>query len=228
MDIGLVIFDCDGVLIDSEVLAVATLIEALQPLGVRIDEAFVHRHFLGRGFPVIREVLAERFGVLLPDGFEAVYRGRLSEVFAAGLRPVPGVIETVRALRVPYCLATSSAPERLAVSLRIAGLAPLFEGCCFTASQVARGKPAPDLFLLAAAGMGVAPARCLVIEDTLPGLRAGLAAGMQVWRFIGGSHFRGAVPDEPADCRPHRRFACFTEFFDLAPGLRRARCGALP
>lgn len=194
MDIGLVIFDCDGVLVDSEVLAVAVLIAELDRAGARVDEAFVHRHFLGRSFPVVQEVVQRQFGVTLPETFQAGERARLLAAFETGLRAMPGAAETVRALAVPFCLATSSTPARLTRSLEITGLAALFEGRCFTASQVARGKPAPDLFLLAAAEMGVAPARCLVIEDTEPGVRAGLAAGMQVWRFTGGSHFANRSP----------------------------------
>lgn len=228
MDIGLVIFDCDGVLIDSEVLAVATLAGELRRLGLPVDEAFVHRHFLGRSFPVVRQVIADRFGQALPEGFETRFREHLTQVFARDLLPMPGAEAAVRALTVPFCLATSSTPERLARSLDITGLAPLFAGRSFTASRVARGKPAPDLFLLAAAEMGVAPARCLVLEDAEPGIRAGLAAGMQVWRFTGGSHFQAIAGPEPADARPHRHIASFDEMFEVAPRLRRAPSKVLP
>ena len=109
------------------------------------------------------------------------------------------------------------------MSLELTGLAPRVGDRLFTASQVARGKPAPDLFLLAAARMGADPARTLVVEDSLTGLRAGLAAGMQVWRFVGGSHFRAgsSALDEPDDARPHRRFDDFDDFFHTVPGLRR-------
>lgn len=227
MDIGLVIFDCDGVLVDSEVLAVAVLIAELDRAGARVDEAFVHRHFLGRSFPVVQEVVQRQFGVTLPETFQAEERARLLAAFETGLRAIPGAAETVRALAVPFCLATSSTPARLTRSLEITGLAAFFEGRCFTASQVARGKPAPDLFLLAAAEMGVAPARCLVIEDTEPGVRAGLAAGMQVWRFTGGSHFANRSPEDAPDARPHRRFDSFDRFYETLPGLRRASCETL-
>ncbi len=227
MDIGLVIFDCDGVLVDSEVLAVAVLIAELDRAGARVDEAFVHRHFLGRSFPVVQEVVQRQFGVTLPETFQTEERARLLAAFETGLRPMPGAAETVRTLAVPFCLATSSTPARLTRSLEITGLAALFEGRCFTASQVARGKPAPDLFLLAAAEMGVAPERCLVIEDTEPGVRAGLAAGMQVWRFTGGSHFATRSPEDAPDAQPHRRFDSFDRFYETLPGLRRANCETL-
>ncbi|MBO4168525.1 HAD family hydrolase [Cereibacter azotoformans] len=227
MDIGLVIFDCDGVLVDSEVLAVAVLVAELERAGVCVDEAFVHRHFLGRSFPAVQEVVLRDFGVTLPETFQADERARLLQAFETGLRPVPGAAEVVRALAVPSCLATSSSPARLARSLEITGLAPLFEGRCFTASQVARGKPFPDLFLFAAAEMGVEPGRCLVIEDTEPGVRAALAAGMQVWRFTGGSHLAGRRIEDPPDARPHRRFDSLLRFYETLPGLRRASCETL-
>ena len=228
MDTGLVIFDCDGVLVDSEVLAVRTLIEDLRRVGVDVDEAFVHDRFLGRSFPVVQQVVERQFGVVLPPAFEAETRARLVEVFGRDLRPMPGAAETVRQLGVPCCLATSSAPERLARSLEITGLAPLFAGRCFTAAEVARGKPEPDLFLLAADRMGVRPEHCLVIEDTEAGLIAARRAGMQVWRFTGGSHFRGGWHPEPPEARPHRHFDSFARFFDGAPDLRRACCGVQP
>ncbi|MCE6961881.1 HAD family hydrolase [Cereibacter sphaeroides] len=228
MDIGLVIFDCDGVLVDSEVLAVRTLIEELRRVGVEVDEDFVHDRFLGRSFSVVQQVVERQFGVILPAAFEAEARTRLVEVFDRDLRAMPGAAEAVRGLGVPCCLATSSAPERLARSLEITGLAGLFAGRCFTAAEVARGKPEPDLFLLAATTMGVRPERCLVIEDTEAGVIAARRAGMQVWRFTGGSHFRGALSAEPPEARPHRHFDSFARFYDGAPGLRRTCCGVQP
>jgi HAD superfamily hydrolase (TIGR01509 family) len=201
--IELVIFDCDGVLIDSEVISASMLITELAGYGVRMDMAFVSRHFLGRSYPVVLKEVRERWGVALPERFEADYRARLLAAFEAGLQVMPGAVAALAALDRPYCLATSSSPERLRRSLEITGLAPLFAGRSFTASEVANGKPAPDLFLHAAARMGVDPAACLVIEDSLNGVRAGLAAGMQVWRFTGGTHLRGLDLTVPEDARPH-------------------------
>jgi beta-phosphoglucomutase-like phosphatase (HAD superfamily) len=122
---------------------------------------------------------------------------------------------------VPFCVATSSSPRRVAMSLQLVGLAALVGDRAFTSTLVARGKPAPDLFLYAAARMGADPARTLVIEDSLTGIRAGLAAGMTVWRFIGGSHLGPQTPPEPEDARPHRRLVSFAEFFRMAPSLSR-------
>ncbi|WP_163849516.1 HAD family hydrolase [Pseudooceanicola aestuarii] len=218
----LVIFDCDGVLIDSEVISSRMLIAALAGYGVTIDGAYVARHFLGRSYPVVLTRIRDEFGIDLPPGFEAEYRARLLEAFRSELRIIPGVRATLDALALPFCLATSSSPGRLAHSLEIVGLTADFHGRSTTAAEVAQGKPAPDLFLAAARKAGADPARCLVIEDSQAGIRAARAAGMEVWHFIGGSHLRGLdLPPDP-QVRPHRRFARFAEIFQIAPELRRS------
>ena len=209
----LVIFDCDGVLIDSEVISARMLIAELQGYGVSVDMPYVARHFLGRSYPVVLATIRKDFGVALPEGFEADYRARLIAGFRAGLQAMPGVRQVIEALNMPYCLATSSSPPRLAQSLDIVGFTELFAGRSVTASEVRNGKPAPDIFLHAAAKFGTDPARCLVIEDSLVGVRAGLAAGMQVWRFTGGSHLRGLDLTPDPEAQPHRTFASFADFF---------------
>ncbi|HSI40888.1 MAG TPA: HAD family hydrolase [Xanthobacteraceae bacterium] len=222
---ALIIFDCDGVLIDSEVISARALIAELANHGVDVDRAYVARHFLGRSYPLVRTVVRERLGVHLPDAFEEAYRSRLLAAYQDELQVMAGAAETVEALRVPYCVATSSSPPRLARSLEITGLAPLFAGRGFTASEVARGKPAPDLFLHAAARMGTEPARCTVIEDSPIGLEAGIAAGMQVWHFTGGSHLAGAELDLPDHVRPARSFASFMEIRAAVPELFDTHAG---
>jgi beta-phosphoglucomutase-like phosphatase (HAD superfamily) len=109
------------------------------------------------------------------------------------------------------------------MSLALVKLSDLVAGKVYTSTMVQRGKPAPDLFLLAAKSMAADPARTLVIEDSLTGIRAGLAAGMQVWRFVGGSHLGPDTPIEPEDARPHRRLETFAAFFQIAPTLKRGR-----
>ena len=218
----LVIFDCDGVLIDSEVISANMLIAELKGYGVEMDMAFVSRHFLGRSYPAVLKEVREQFGVQLPDQFEADYRRRLLAAFARDLKVMPGATGVIARLGLPYALATSSSPERVTQSLRLTGLDALFGRNVYTASMVTRGKPAPDLFLHVAQQMGVDPARCLVLEDSLNGLRAGLAAGMEVWRFIGGTHLAGLDLTEPPDATPHARLASFDDFFALRPDLGRA------
>ncbi len=217
----LVIFDCDGVLIDSEMISARMLVEELSKLGLSIDLDYVARHFLGRSYPVVMETIRREFGLDLPPAFEDRYRERLLAAFQTDLRIMPGVRAVIERLAVPCCVATSSSPRRVAMSLALVGLAPLVEGRVFTASQVSRGKPAPDLFLFAAAQMGVAPAECLVIEDSLTGIRAARAAEMPVWRFTGGSHLQGRDGPEPDDARPDARFSSFADFATLAPELMR-------
>jgi HAD superfamily hydrolase (TIGR01509 family) len=219
----LVILDCDGVLIDSEVISAQMLIEELAHLGVQIDMAFVAQHFLGRSYPTVMQTIRQDFGLNLSPDFEAQYRNRLLQAFDERLTIMPGVNEFLASLALPVAVATSSSPRRVEMSLRRVGLWDRLGPVTFTASLVPRGKPEPDLFLHVALAMHVAPTDCIVIEDSLPGLRAGLAAGMQVWHFVGGSHMQPLPPELPDDTRPHRRFAQFAEFFQIAPELQRKR-----
>lgn len=219
--IELVIFDCDGVLIDSEAISANMLIAELRGYGVEMDLAFVSRHFLGRSYPTVLREVRESFGVVLPERFEADYRKRLLAAFERDLRINPGVLETIGRLSCPFCLATSSSPERVRMSLELVGLSGVFGDRVYTASRVAHGKPAPDLFLFAANAMGTEPQNCLVIEDSLNGVQAGLAAGMEVWRYMGGSHLRGVAATEAEAVRAHRLFDDFSQFFDGFPELAR-------
>lgn len=221
MRFDLVIFDCDGVLIDSEIISATMLVEELAKLGVQIDLDYVARHFLGRSYPTVMQTIRQEFNLTLPPEFEDQYRARLLAAFETDLKIMPDVAGVIEGLGVPFCIATSSSPMRAAKSLQMVGLGHLVGEGLFTSSMVARGKPAPDLFLHAAARMGADPARCLVIEDSLTGIRAAKAAAMPVWRFTGGSHLRNRVLDEPEDARPDNRFASFATFYDIAPELQR-------
>ena len=216
MQIDLIIFDCDGVLIDSEIISARMLIAELAEMGVIIDLAYVSQHFLGRSYPTVMKVIKHDFGVNLTPEFEEAYRTRLLAAFEVGLKPIPHVHALLTALKSPWCVATSSSPKRAVQSLTITGLRDLVGDKLFTASEVPNGKPAPDLFFHTAARMGATPARCLVIEDSLNGIKAGRAAGMPVWRFIGASHLQGDLPAEPEEARPALRFASFADFPHLA------------
>jgi HAD superfamily hydrolase (TIGR01509 family) len=190
--IELVIFDCDGVLIDSEVISSEVLIQELALLGITIDRAYVRQHFLGRSFPTVARIISERFAMALPTDFEQRYRGALLQRFENDLRPTEGVKEALFGLTLPKCVATSSSPPRVTKSLEITGLREFFGENVFTASLVERGKPFPDLFLYAAQKMSVEPGATLVIEDSLPGIMAAQAAGMAVVGYVGGSHLKGS------------------------------------
>jgi HAD superfamily hydrolase (TIGR01509 family) len=219
--IALVIFDCDGVLIDSELISTAVMVEMLRPLGIVLDQRHVLEHFVGHPYPVVAGKIAAQHGAPLPANFEGAYRTALLARFARELTAMPGITGVLEALAIPYCAATSSAPERARESLRIAGLAGHFGDRLYTVSMVARVKPAPDLFLLAAQRMGVDPAQCLVVEDSPLGIAAARAAGMTVWQFTGGGHFAAAQKPHTDAPEPDRRFSAMAEFFATAPELRR-------
>jgi len=201
--IGLVIFDCDGVLIDSEVLSSAVLMELMTELGVPITPEIFRSDFLGRSFAAATKRAEQRLGRTLPDDLNLQYRARLLARMEGNLHAMPGVEGLLKSMRAPYCLATSSSPPRLEVSMRESGLGHFFRGRMYTSSMVKNGKPAPDLMLHAAAAMNTAPEQCVVIEDSEMGLRAGLAAGMQVWHFTGGGHLRDGFT-LAEDVHPHR------------------------
>ena len=186
----LVIFDCDGVLIDSEAIACRTDSACLAELGITISADEVMDRYLGISAATMCRDIERLYGLTLPEGFGATLHRRVAEVFDAELAAMPGVEVLLQALRHRRCVASSSAPERLHHSLSVAGLLCYFEPHIFSATQVPRGKPAPDLFLFAANAMQVAAASCIVVEDSVPGVQAAVAAGIQVIGFTGGGHCR--------------------------------------
>jgi HAD superfamily hydrolase (TIGR01509 family) len=188
-DIDLVIFDCDGVLVDSEVLSCTCLAEELRGAGIAIDLPEVLTRFLGRSLQAVGAHYQEALGQPMPTAFREKLRRRVRDSFATSLRAIPDIENVLATLRQPFCLASSSDLERIDFSLTMAGLRDYFGPRIFSADMVTHGKPAPDLFLHAARQMGVDPKRCLVIEDSVSGVTAGKAAGMIVWGFVGGSHY---------------------------------------
>ncbi|MGO4737087.1 HAD family hydrolase [Bosea sp. 2KB_26] len=190
----LIILDCDGVLVDSEAISCRTLFDILSPLDPDYDLEAVMRRYLGRPASAVVEDYERMIGRPAPESFRRDWRSRLFAAFSAALQPVAGVREAVEAFDVDYCVASSSDEERIEHCLRKTGLWDLFEGRIFSTTRVQRGKPAPDLFLLAARERGVAPERCLVIEDSVSGVLAAKAAGMTAFGLTAGSHF--AVLDQ--------------------------------
>lgn len=195
-DFDLVIFDLDGVVVDSERLSCGCLQGLLAASGIVLALDEVYRRFLGRGFQAVADHYRLTLGSAIPDDFRTRLEAAVSDAFIAQLQPMPGICDLLTSLQIPYCLASSSGRKRIALSLRLARLTDRFDGRVFGAELVAHGKPAPDLFLHAAKAMGVAPARCLVIEDSGAGIAAGRAAGMTVWGFTGGSHLATAEAAE--------------------------------
>ncbi|MGP9804614.1 HAD family hydrolase [Paracoccus sp. NSM] len=186
----LVIFDFDGVVVDSEPISLSTLRDTLAHFGLDLTIDAVRARFLGNSVPRIAQAIRAETGRDQP-GFAAHWYDMLFARFRAELRAMPGITELLDALDrrgVAYCIASGSAYQRLDVSLEVTGLAPRFAGRVFSADLVLRGKPAPDLFLLAAERMGVAPGECLVVEDAPAGIEAARAAGMRALGFVGGGH----------------------------------------
>lgn len=187
----LVIFDCDGVLVDSEPISIEVLVASFARAGVLIDEAGAYRRFLGRSLSAVIAAAREEFGLDMNEAFLERLRQDLFARFRADLRPIPGVIDALKALEahgIGWCVASSSHMERIRLSLTVTGLIDRFDPNIFSAAMVTRGKPAPDLFLHAAERMGRTPSDCIVIEDSPAGIEAAKAAGMTVFAFTGGSH----------------------------------------
>jgi HAD superfamily hydrolase (TIGR01509 family) len=188
LSVGLVIFDCDGVLIDSEPIANRVLAEQLAAIGLEMTPEAVMAKYVGRTRDGCLELAREQLGRPLPAGFAERWDDALFEALAREVRAIDGVAQLLRSLRVPYCVASNGTPRRMRMSLEAAGLLPLVEGRLFTAAEVARPKPAPDLFLHATRRMGVEPARTAVIEDTPTGVEAAVAAGMRVLAYAAAPH----------------------------------------
>jgi HAD superfamily hydrolase (TIGR01509 family) len=217
-DLDLIIFDCDGVLVDSEVLSCGCLVALLRTheINIGLDAAF--DMFLGR---TTKSIIAhcQTFGPKLPRGFAARLRACVREAFTASLRAIPGIEAVLRRLTTPYCVASSSDLERIRLCLELTGLAPFFAERIFTAQMVKRGKPAPDLFLRAASRLGADPRRVLVIEDSVSGVEAAKAAGMRVWGFVGASHYASR------DGRPLLLAAGAERVFDRMEDFHHAEAG---
>lgn len=187
-DIALVIFDCDGVLIDSEYLACRIEAEVLTAHGFPLTTDEVRDNFLGLSLAREVELLTERFGRKPSPEAIAAMHDASHAAFEAELEAVPGIHHLLDRLRVPCCVASSSSPERLRHTLGLTGLYDRLQPHIFSATMVKHGKPAPDLFLHAASAMRADPQHCLVIEDSAAGVQAGKAAGMMVIGFVGGKH----------------------------------------
>jgi HAD superfamily hydrolase (TIGR01509 family) len=188
--VDLVIFDCDGVLVDSEVISCRAHAEVLTRHGYPITSEQVFDRFLGRSTRQANLEVEAELGRSLPDDFHAQLQDELLQAFAATLQAVPHIGQALDAIAQPVCVASSGSQQRMRASLGRVGLYDRLAPHIFSASQVERGKPAPDLFLFAAEQMAAAPERCVVVEDSIPGIIGALAAGMTVFGFHGGSHCR--------------------------------------
>jgi HAD superfamily hydrolase (TIGR01509 family) len=182
----LVIFDCDGVLVDSERLSVRVEVDYLAELGWPLTEAEIVERFMGQSAEYMDEAIEARLGSRLPGDWKDQFQRRYREAFAAHLAPVDGVVEALDQITARTCVASSGSHDKLRLTLGHTGLYERFAGRIFSGYEVANNKPAPDLFLHAATRMGADPARTAVVEDTLYGLMAARAAGMRAFGYAGG------------------------------------------
>lgn len=224
----LVIFDCDGVLVDSEVISSRIFMECLAELGVMLtlEEAMIFG--IGKSSTTFAAAIEQEFGITLPAGFIEGGRAQIMNAFTSELRPIEGIPELLAAIKLRRCVASNSHIDRVRHALSTTGLLPRLDPHIYTAAMVERGKPAPDLLLFAAGQQGVPPDRCLVIEDSLSGVVAARAAGIPVIGFVGGSHCRPGHVDamRKAGCvEVFSRMEEVAEFLDGEPGRsRRQSC----
>lgn len=183
--IELIIFDCDGVIVDSEIVANKSSAMTKRELGWDISDEEHMLMFCGHGpdSPVIQDAWAR-----LPDEYHAKSQARRIELMKAELQPIPNIKTVLENLELPFCMASNSLVDKINFMLDLTDLSHLFEERVFSSQHVEKGKPSPDLYLHAADTMGVAPEKCLVVEDSIPGATAGIAANMNVLGFVGGSH----------------------------------------
>jgi HAD superfamily hydrolase (TIGR01509 family) len=215
------IFDCDGVLIDSEIVVCRLVAESFTRLGHPLAVEDVIRRFAGRPEPdMIAEIERDWGRPVPPEYFDAI-RARTAEAYATELRAVPHAAETLRRIKVPVCVASSSYPEKLRLGLESVGLYDRFAPNLVSATYVARGKPAPDVFVYAAGWMRTPIAECLVVEDSLPGVRAAKAAGLRVVGFTGGAHCGPEHRDRLIEAGAEQVLADFRELEGLLPAAFR-------
>ncbi|HUW87527.1 MAG TPA: HAD family hydrolase [Candidatus Paceibacterota bacterium] len=183
---SLIIFDCDGVLVDSEVISIAIDEIVLADLGWQIGKDEIIARFVGRSHDHFLKVVEEHIGYKLPNDWEDSYQHLYREAMLRDLRPVAGIIDALDSITVPSCVASNGSHEKMQFTLGLTGLLTRFEGRIFSASEVSFGKPAPDLFLHASSILGYGPSDCVVVEDSVAGVQAALAADMNVIAYAGG------------------------------------------
>lgn len=191
----LVIYDCDGVLVDSEIISCRVDAEAFTEAGFPTTVEYVARHYVGHSVKSMLADMEARHGKRFPSDFAETLLHRTQAAFEGALRPVPGIREVLDGNGGPKCVASSSRPERIRHSLALTDLLHHFEPHLFSAQMVSRGKPAPDLFLYAADRMATPSERCLVVEDSVAGVTAAVAAGMTVIGFTAASHCADDLAD---------------------------------
>jgi HAD superfamily hydrolase (TIGR01509 family) len=218
MNFDLIIFDCDGVLIDSELLANHSEVEFLKSFGIEFDLSDYMVRFVGKNTKDVLEGIEAFHGIKLSENFWRSVEENTFKVFQTELKPTTGIFEFLDSIDKARCVASSSSLNRLDMTLKVTELFDRFSPYIFSAEQVNRGKPAPDLFLFAAKQMQVPPDRCIVIEDSSTGVRAGVAAGMTVLGYTGGSHIQ---PGHQAKLLDEGAIKVFAEMSELSTWLEK-------
>lgn len=183
LPVKLVIFDCDGVLVDSEFISNTVMSEVLSALGSKTSYNDCLALFLGHSWRDCLEVIEDRLQKKMPDDFYHMYMNKVFERFDKELKPIDGIKEVLNNIPYRFCVASSGPHEKINKTLTITGLIKKFKGKIYSADDVKRGKPHPDLFLHAALDMDACPSETIVVEDSLPGVKAGIAAGMTVLAY---------------------------------------------
>ncbi len=216
----LIIFDFDGVLADSEILSNTVIAEILTELGVPTTTEDSLRLYMGKRFHEVIDSVQEAVGHPLPADFPDSYQHRTLNRFRQDLRLIEGARAYIEEfIHIPRCIASSSSPDRLKVCLEILNLTEFFEPFVYSASEVARGKPYPDIYLLAAERMKTDPRDCIVVEDSVGGVQAGVAAGMTVIGLLAGSHISDGYASRLTGAGAHYVARTFSEVREITRSL---------
>ena len=179
-----VIFDCDGVLVDSEPVSIQVLVDIANEYGANIDLAYGMEHFKGSFFDACKRMIFELAQKELPDSLESEYRQRSFEAFKKDMKPVEGVKGVLKNINRPFCVASSGPEDKIELNLGLTGLLPFFENKIFSCYKIQKWKPDPAVFLWAAETMGFKPEECVVIEDSISGVRAAKSGGFDVFGYV--------------------------------------------
>lgn len=178
-----IIFDCDGVLVDSEPISIQVLVDMANSYGANIDLAYGMKHFKGSYFDACKKNIAQLTNQPIPDSFQEDYKRLSFEAFKKGMKPVEGITQVLDNLKLPFCVASSGPVDKITLNLQLSGLLPYFEDKIFSCYTIQKWKPDPAVFLWAAETMGFKPSECLVIEDSISGVKAAKAGGFHVFGF---------------------------------------------
>lgn len=219
-NIKLIIFDCDGVLIDSEILSAQVISKQFMKLGIDINTQYVQEHFVGQSYIKTKKHVFEKFDIKLADNFEEEYRNELLKVFHKDLKIIPGIEDILKNLNIKKCVATSSSEVRATSSLKTVGVYKYLKDNIFSAYNLGdKGKPAPDIYLNSAKKFNIEPKDVLVIEDSLIGIEGAVKAGMKVWHFTGASHLKSWDNTHKYIFEPDFTFNDMKDFFEYLPHL---------